>query len=154
MAKKRIEEIVEELALPIVEKNSFELVDIEFVKEGQNWYLRVYIDKDGGINIDDCQIVSEELSDRLDEVDPIKQSYFLEVSSPGLDRPLKTERDFEKNKGQKVEIKLYKPIDGKKSFEGELIGLINNKIVIKQDDIETFEFDRDAVASVKKVIEF
>jgi len=154
MAKKRIEEIVEELVLPIVEKNSFELVDVEFVKEGQSWYLRVYIDKDGGIGIDDCQIVSEELSDKLDEVDPIKQSYFLEVSSPGLDRPLKTDRDFEKNKGQKVELKLYKPIDGKKSFEGELIGLINNKIVIKQDDIETLEFDRETVASVKKVIEF
>jgi len=154
MAKKKIEEIVKELALPIVEKNSFELVDVEFVKEGPNWYLRVYIDKDGGIGIDDCQIVSEELSDKLDEVDPIKQSYFLEVSSPGLDRPLKTERDFERNKGKKVELKLYKPIEGKKLFEGELIGLIDNKIVIKKNDIETLEFDREAVASVKKVIEF
>ncbi|HHW48601.1 MAG TPA: ribosome maturation factor RimP [Clostridiaceae bacterium] len=154
MAKKKIEEIVEKLALPIVEKNSFELVDVEFVKEGSNWYLRVYIDKDGGISIDDCQVVSEELSDKLDEIDPIKHSYFLEVSSPGLDRPLKTERDFERNKGEKVELKLYKPVEGKKLFEGELVGLIDNKIVIRQNGMETVEFDREAVASVKKVIEF
>lgn len=154
MAKKRVEEVVWELALPIVENNLFELVDVEFVKEGANWYLRVYIDKEGGITIDDCQLISEELSDKIDKVDPIKQSYFLEVSSPGLERPLKTTRDFEKSTGKKVELKLFKPLEGKKLFEGELVGLIDNKIVIRQNDMNIIEFEKEAVAIVKKIIEF
>jgi ribosome maturation factor RimP len=98
MVKKKIEDIAAEIALPIVEKYKFELVDVEYLKEGSNWYLRVFIDKEGGITIDDCQLVSEEISDELDKADPIKQSYFLEVSSPGIDRPLKKEKDFEKFK--------------------------------------------------------
>ena len=92
------------------------LVDVEFLKEGANWYLRVYIDKPGGIAIDDCQAVSEQLSDKLDEVDPIKQSYILEVSSPGLERPLKKDSDFERFKGEQVEVKLFQPIERKKDF--------------------------------------
>jgi ribosome maturation factor RimP len=154
MAKKKVEDIVSELALPISSKHGFELVDVEFIKEGSNWYLRVYIDKPSGITIDDCQVVSEELSDKLDTIDPIKQSYFLEVSSPGLDRPLKKESDFEKNKGELVEVKLFQSINGKKVFEGELEGLIDNKIVIKQDKTETLEFEREKVSLVRKVIKF
>jgi len=140
MAKRKVEEVVTELALPITAKHSFELVDVEFVKEGANWYLRIYIDKPGGIMIDDCQTVSGELSDELDRVDPVEYGYFLEVSSPGLDRPLKKERDFEKFKGEIIEVKLFQPIDGKKVFEGELVGLIDNKIVIKNGSSGILEF--------------
>lgn len=160
MARKKIEDIVTELVLPIIEKNSFELVDVEFVKEGTNWYLRIYIDKDGGITIDDCQIVSEGLSSSLDKADPIKQKYFLEVSSPGLERPLKKDSDFERFKGHLVEVRTFEPIDGKKVFEGELIGLIDSKIAIKVDagnkieNKKVMEFDRNKVALVRKTFKF
>lgn len=153
MVKRKIEDIVAEIAGPIVERHSFELVDVEFIKEGANWYLRIYIDKPGGITIDDCQIVSEEISDILDKKDPIEQSYFLEVSSPGLDRPLKKDSDFEKFKGELVEVKVYKPIDGRKVFEGELVGLVDDKIVIEIDN-RNVEFQRDQVAVVRRVIKF
>ncbi|HOM01221.1 MAG TPA: ribosome maturation factor RimP [Acetivibrio sp.] len=154
MSRKGIEELVTEIANPIVNRHSFELVDVEFIKEGSSWYLRIYIDKPGGITIDDCQIVSEEISDILDKEDPIPQSYFLEVSSPGLDRPLKKESDFEKFKGELVEVKVFKPIEGKKIFEGELVGYKDNKIVIKKNDNENMEFERDKVAMVRRVIKF
>jgi ribosome maturation factor RimP len=98
-----------------------ELVEIEFVKEGKNWFLRVYIDKENGVDIEDCGIVSERLSEKLDELDPITQNYFLEVSSPGAERPLKKAKDFEKAIGKNVFIKTYEPIDGEKGFEGELL---------------------------------
>lgn len=153
MAKKKIEDLITELAAPIVEKNTLELVDVEFIKEGTNWYLRVYIDKPGGVTIDDCQIVSEALSDKLDKVDPIEQSYFLEVSSPGLDRPLKKDKDFEKFKGEQVEVKVFQPVDGKKVFEGELLGLKDNLVSIRQGS-EVVEFDRDKVAAVRRVVKF
>lgn len=160
MAKRKVEEIVTELVLPIVEKNSFELVDVEFVKEGANWFLRVYIDKEGGITLDDCQLVSEELSVLLDEVDPIDRRYFLEVSSPGIERPLKKDKDFERYKGHPVIVKTFNAIDGKKVFEGELVGLVDNKIVVKIDEGHKnsegniMEFDRNNVAMVKKTFKF
>lgn len=153
MVKKKIEDVAAEVAFPIVEKYKFELVDVEYLKEGSNWYLRVFIDKEGGITIDDCQLVSEELSDELDKVDPIKQSYFLEVSSPGIDRPLKKEKDFEKFKGELVEVKLFQPIDGRKIFEGELIGLKDN-IISMMHNKEVMEFEKDKVATVRRVVKF
>ncbi len=151
--KKNIQQTVTELVSPVVENLNYELVDVEYVKEGANWYLRVYIDKPGGISIDDCQAVSEQVSDLLDKNDPIDQSYYLEVSSPGLDRPLKTEKDFTKYKGELVEVKVFQPIDGKKIFEGELVGLKDNFIVINQDGHDV-QFERDKVAIVKRVIKF
>lgn len=151
--KINIQQVITELAKPIVEDLNYELVDVEFVKEGANWYLRIYIDKSGGIGIDDCQSVSEKISDILDEKDPIEQSYYLEVSSPGLERPLKTERDFIKYKGELVEIKVFQPIDGKKIFEGELVGLIDGNIVITQDG-KTLEFEKNKVAIVKRAVKF
>lgn len=151
--KKSIQQVVTELATPIVEGLNYELVDVEYVKEGSNWYLRIYIDKPGGIGIDDCQAVSEKISDVLDKKDPINQSYYLEVSSPGLDRPLKTERDFLKYKGELVEVKVFQPIVGKKVFEGELVGLVDNSIIINQNG-KDIEFKRDEVAIVKRVIKF
>lgn len=151
--KRNIQQVITELAMPIVEGLNYELVDVEFVKEGTNWYLRVYIDKPGGISIDDCQAVSEKMSEVLDEKDPIEQCYYLEVSSPGLERPLKTERDFIKYKGELVEVKVFQPIDGKKIFEGELIGLIDNLIIINQAG-NNIEFEKDKVALVKRSIKF
>lgn len=151
--KKNVQQEIMELAAPVVEALNYELVDVEFVKEGANWYLRIYIDKPGGISIDDCQAVSEQISDILDEKDPIEQSYYLEVSSPGLERPLKTERDFIKYKGELVEVKVYQPIDGKKIFEGELVGLIDNKIIIS-DAGNNIEFEKDKVAIIKRAIKF
>lgn len=154
MSKRRIDEIVTELVLPITDKHSFELVDVEFVKEGANWYLRIFIDKPAGIAIDDCQVVSEELGNKLDETDPIKQSYMLEVSSPGLDRPLKRERDFEKYKGEEVEVKLFQPVNGSKVFEGELLGLEENIVSIKHSSGEIMKFDRTSISMVRRVIKF
>ncbi|WP_024833911.1 ribosome maturation factor RimP [Ruminiclostridium josui] len=151
--KKNIQQTITELVSPVVENLNYELVDVEYIKEGANWYLRVYIDKPGGISIDDCQAVSEQISDLLDKNDPIDQSYYLEVSSPGLDRPLKTEKDFTKYKGELVEVKVFQPIDGKKVFEGELVGLKDNFIVINQDGHDV-QFERDKVAIVKRVIKF
>lgn len=151
--KINIAQVIAELAKPIVEDLNYELVDVEFVKEGANWYLRIYIDKSGGIGIDDCQTVSERISNILDEKDPIEQSYYLEVSSPGLERPLKTERDFIKYKGELVEIKVFQPIDGKKLFEGELVGLIDGNIVINQDG-NSLEFEKNKVAIVKRAVKF
>mgnify|MGYP000353508933 CR=1 FL=1 len=150
----KIKDIVEELTLPIVEKYSFELVDVEFVKEGRNWYLRVYIDKPGGITIDDCQKVNEELGDELDRVDPIPHSYILEVSSPGIDRPLKKQRDFERAIGENIQVKLFRPVDNKKTYEGKLIDFKDDKLIIKLDDDKIMEFDRQDVALARKTIKF
>jgi len=154
MAGKKVESIVEKLAIPIVEKYAFDLVDVEYVKEGGNWYLRVFIDKPGGITIDDCQLVSEELGEEIDKIDPIKQAYFFEVSSPGLDRPLKKEKDFIRYTGQDVEVKTYEPMNGKKVFEGELLGLKDGIIRIRCKDSTEIEFEREKVASVKRVVRF
>lgn len=153
MARKSIEETVMELAQPITEKYEFELVDVEFIKEGANWYLRIYIDKPGGITIDDCKVVSEDISEELDKIDIIKQSYFLEVSSPGLERPLKKEKDFEKFKGEMVEVKLFKPLDGKKLLEGKLVGLKDNKVCIDVNE-GIIEIEREKTAYVRRLLKF
>ena len=116
------EKRTEELIMPIIEQNSFELVDVEYVKEGGNYYLRAYIDKPGGITVDDCEIVSRALSDELDKYDFIDEAYILEVSSPGLCRPLKKEKDFDRHMGEEVEVKLYRAADGVKEFSGILRG--------------------------------
>ena len=114
------EQQAEALVLPIIEQNGFELVDVEYVKEGGSWYLRAYIDKPGGITVDDCEIVSRAFGDLLDEKDFIEDSYILEVSSPGLGRPLKKDKDFDRNMGSEVEIRLYKAQNGSKEFTGIL----------------------------------
>ena len=115
-----IETKTEELVLPIIEANNFELVDVEYVKEGANWYLRVYADKEGGIAIDDCVLISRSLEEKLDAEDFIEDAYILEVSSPGLGRPLKKEKDYVRSVGKSIDIKLYKAIDKQKEFTGIL----------------------------------
>lgn len=153
MQRKEIVSKVAKIAEQITDSFGYEFVDVEYLKEGSNWILRVYIDKDGGITIEDCQVVSEKLSDEMDRIDPIKESYFLEVSSPGLDRPLKTERDFQKYSGEEVELKLYEPVGGKKIFEGTLNGLADNIITIETSE-GSMSFERNKVAIVRRTIKF
>jgi ribosome maturation factor RimP len=141
----KITELVDELITPILDEMSLELVDTEYVKEGSNWFLRVFIDKDTGVDIEECGIVSERLGEKLDDLDPIPHNYFLEVSSPGAERPLKKERDFEKAIGKNVYVKTYEPILGEKAFEGKLISYDSESLTIevtiktrkKQVDIPT-----------------
>lgn len=127
----KVIEVVEEIVGPIVNELNLELVDIEYVKEGRDWFLRVFIDKETGVDIEECGIVSERLSEKLDEVDPIPYNYFLEVSSPGAERPLKKEKDYVKAVGKNVFVKTYEPIDGEKTFEGKLIGYENDLLTIE-----------------------
>ncbi|WP_096435371.1 ribosome maturation factor RimP [Alteribacter populi] len=115
-----IRQTTETLAKPILDDLHLELVDVEFIKEGKNWFLRVYIDSDNGVDLDDCTAVSEKLSEALDEQDPIEQAYYLEVSSPGAERPLKKEQDLHRAIGKNVHVTTYAPIDGDKVFEGKL----------------------------------
>ena len=135
----KIEEKVESLIEPKIKELGYNLYDVEYVKEGKDYYLRVYIDKDTGISIEDCELVSNNINEILDQADYIKDQYFLEVSSPGLDRPLKKDKDFERYKGRDVEIKLYKPMNGSKQFEGELVGLTednNIKVIIDGEEVD------------------
>jgi ribosome maturation factor RimP len=132
----KVTETVEQLVTPILDDLNLELVDIEYVKEGKDWFLRVFIDKETGVDIEECGIVSERLSDKLDEVDPIPYNYFLEVSSPGAERPLKNEKDFEKAIGKNVYIKTYEPIDGEKVFEG-MLKQFNGQTVTVEIKIKT-----------------
>ena len=150
--RKSIEATIEEIVQPIVDAKNFEIVDIEYVKEAGEYYLRVYLDKEGGISLSDCEVVSRELSEILDKKDPIKDNYFLEVSSPGLDRPLKKEKDFVKYQGRDVEIKLYKPINGSKMHEGELVGLTEDKNIKVIIDNEEVEFNKKDVALIRLAI--
>ncbi len=154
----KVTEKIEAYVLPIVEPLQLELVDIEFVKEGQDWFLRVYIDgKNDRVTLDECAIVTEQLSDVLDEQDPITQNYFLEVSSPGAERPLKKEEDFEKAMGQFVNIKTYAPVHGAKEFEGYLIENTNEKVVL---DIQVktrkvkIEIEKEKIAKARLAIDF
>lgn len=153
MAKKDIPAVVEAMVLPIVQELNLELVDVEFVKEGAHWYLRVFLDKDGGIDVEDCSSVSEQLSQLLDEQDPIPQAYMLEVSSPGLDRPLKKQADFAKYAGRLVRVKTYAPLDGKKELVGELKGLEGEDVVLTVEGREV-RIPWERAASIRLEIEF
>lgn len=151
--KEDYEQRAEALLAPIVEANGFELVDVEYVKEAGNWYLRGYIDKEGGITINDCETVSRAFSDKLDENDFIQDSYIMEISSPGLDRPLKKEKDFERSMGKLVEIRTYRPIEKQKEFCGTLKAYDNNSVTIEEDGTERI-FDKKDIALIRNVIVF
>jgi ribosome maturation factor RimP len=152
MSKKNIESSVWKITEDILQSTEIELVDIEYVKEGPFKYLKVYIDKPDGITVDDTADVSRMLNKKLDEIDLIKEQYFLEVSSPGVERPFKKEADFLNNIGNVVEAKFYKPIDGKKSVNGILTEKNEDNIVIKSgDDILTIEL-KD-LSKINRVIE-
>ena len=169
MAKKKITEIVEEITADFLAENGLELYNSEFVKEGKDWFLRVYIDRlplesegaDGGesqeqyVSTDDCEKVSRFLSEELDRIDPIEQNYYLEVSSPGLDRALIKEKDFIRFCGHVVDISLYKAMDGKKAYQGILKGLTeDNKIVITDENGSEIEFPREQVAKTRLAVIF
>ena len=147
------EQKAEALLSPIVESNGFELVDVEYVKEAGNWYLRGYIDKPGGITVNDCETVSRAFSDRLDEDDFIEDSYIMEISSPGLDRPLKKEKDFARSIGKLVEIRTYRPIEKQKEFCGELTAYDNNSVTIDEEGTPR-TFDKKDIALVRLAIDF
>ena len=152
-------ETVTEVVIPILDQLNFELVDIEFVKEGKNWFLRVYIDKPNGIDIEECAIVSEQLSEKMDSLnpDPIPQAYFLEVSSPGVERPLKKEEDYQNALNEYINISLYSPVEGEKSFDGFLIDLNESELTIRVK-IKTREkeitFSRKNIAKARMAIQF
>jgi ribosome maturation factor RimP len=146
----------------MAQSRNFELVDVEFLKEAGSWHLRVYLDKEGGITIDDLAEVNRELSDVMDREDFIEESYILEVSSPGLLRPFKKPKDFLRNIGQEVEMKLFQPFtweeNGKKfsskELEGKLVSYEDNKVTLEFDENETLSFEVKDIALIRKAIDF
>ena len=150
---KTYETKTEEILIPIVADAGVEIYDVEYVKEGSDWYLRVYIDKPEGVNINDCEIVNRALSAKMDELDFIDDAYILEVSSPGLGRALKKERHFAKSIGQEVEVKTYKAIDKEKQFVGILQSYEEGVITIQTDKKE-MKFEKADVASVRLTFDF
>ena len=154
MAKKELyEQKTEALLLPMMEEHQFELVDVEFVKEAGTWFLRAYIDKPGGITIDDCEVISRALSDRMDEEDFIEEAYILEVSSPGLGRTLKKDKHLEKSLGEEVEIRLYKPVDKCREFTGVLKSYNADSITIDTAEKE-MTFARKEIALIRLALDF
>ncbi len=151
--REKYEKKTEELIIPILDDFGFELVDIEYVKEGQDYFLRAYIDKPGGITIDDCVDVSRKMNDLLDEHDFIKEKYIFEVSSPGLDRPLKKDKDFKRSIGKNVEVRTFKKINGDKQFEGELLSYDDKTFTINIDD-EEVTFDKKDVSLIRLAFDF
>ncbi len=152
MKRDAVEEFVSGVVESIIESTELDLVDVEYVHE-REWYLRVFLDKEGGIDLDDCQMVSEQLSQVLDEKDPIKENYLLEVSSPGLDRVLKKDKDFVRYHGRDVDIQLFKPIDGKKQYTGALQGFSDDAITIQVQE-ETISIERAAIAQIRLHLDF
>lgn len=144
----------EELITPLLSARNFELVDVEYVKEGTDWYLRVYIDKAGGITIDDCEDVSRAFNQILDSEDYIQDAYIFEVSSPGLLRPLKKDKDFQRNLGNMLEVKLFAPKNGQKEFEAELKAFDRDTLVLVLEDDTEMEIKRSEISLVRPAIEF
>lgn len=140
--------------LPLMDEYKFELVDVEYVKEAGTWYLRVYMDKEGGIAVDDCEVVSRRLSEWLDEKDFISDSYILEVSSPGLGRPLKKEKDFIRSIGKEVEIKLYRQLNKQKDFTGILKSYDRESVTIELEDETDLSFIRSDIALIRLALDF
>lgn len=152
---KSYEEKTEQLILPILESKGFELVDVEYVKEASQYYLRVYIDKEGGITIDDCVAVSREFNEILDREDYVDDEYIFEVSSPGVDRPLKKDKDFDRSIGKRVMIRTYKQLDGKKEFYGELSSYDENAVtIIDEDSGEAKTFTRSDISIIRLAFDF
>ena len=140
--------------MPLVDTHGFELVDVEYVKEGGSWYLRAYIDKPGGIAVDDCEVISRALSDLLDEHDFIEDSYILEVSSPGLGRPLKKEKDFVRSQGELVEVRTYRAIQHQKEFTGILNAWDKGTVTLLMEDGTEMKFAREDIALIRLAFDF
>ena len=151
--REEYESKTEAFLLPVLAEHNFELWDVEYVKEAGTWYLRAYIDKEGGIAVDDCEVISRILSDWLDQTDFIDDSYILEVSSPGLGRPLKKERDFERSLGEEVEIRLYKAQNKQKEFTGILKAYDKETVTIETAEGELV-FERPDIALIRLAFDF
>ncbi|MCL6635670.1 MAG: ribosome maturation factor RimP [Peptococcaceae bacterium] len=154
MVKRNVVNIVESLARPVVEASGKELVDVEFVKEGGRWYLRIYIDKPGGVGLDDCQEISEKIDRLLDETDPVQHSYTLEVSSPGIERPLKKPADYQRFAGRLATVTTFGPVDGRRKITGVLKGLCGEAIVLAAEDGRECLIPLEKVASARLAAEF
>lgn len=148
------EQRTEELIAPIVEKYQFELVDVEYVKEGSEWYLRAYIDKEGGITVNDCEVVSREMNEILDREDYIDGAYIFEVSSPGLGRPLKKEKDYVRSMGKEIEIRTYRAINREKEFYGILTAYDEDSVTIETEDEEKMTFAKADIALIRLAFDF
>ena len=158
MKREGVEKFITELVNPILENTGISLVDVEYVRE-KDWYLRIFIDKPDGIEIDDCQFVSEKLAEVLDEKDPIKEKYYLEVSSPGIDRPLKKDKDFTGNYGKKVDIQFFSPFEGNKELTGILFSHTEADIEIKRitkgkEEKNPIKIDRKLISVIRPHIDF
>jgi ribosome maturation factor RimP len=151
--KRRVVDVVRDIATPLCKEGNLELVDVEFVKEGPHRFLRLTIDKAEGVSLEDCEFVSRGLNEELDRLDPIEENYFLEVSSPGVERELKKDADYEKFAGKMVQAKLYQAINGQKVIEGILIGLKDGYILVEVGN-DTVEIPRDKASSVKLLVSF
>lgn len=152
--KEEIEAYAENLFLPITQKYGFELVDVEYVKEAGSWYLRVYIDKEGGIAVDDCEVVSREADPILDTDDCIEESYILEVSSPGLGRPLKKDKDFARSIGEEVEVRLFRAVEGCKEYTGLLNAYDKTTVTLMLEDEKTLVLERSNIALIRLALDF
>jgi ribosome maturation factor RimP len=150
MTKGELLALVRQTAEAAAEQAGCELVDVEFLKEGAHWYLRVFIDKDGGVSLEDCEAVNGPVNRMLDETDPIEQPFFLEVSSPGLERPLKTPRDYEKALNSLVELSLYRPIEGVRHLEGSLMEYHPDRVVIAGASGETRTIAKADIAKINR----
>ena len=144
----------EELITPILDRMNFELVDVEYVKEGGTWYLRAYIDKEGGITVNDCEAVAREMNESLDREDFVEDSYVFEVSSPGLGRPLKKEKDYIRSMGKEVEIRTYRAINREKEFYGILSAYDENTVTIKTEDGTEMTFEKSDIALIRLAFDF
>jgi len=149
MQSKKIQDLVYTLAKPVVEEKGLELAGVEYVKEGPNWYLRIYIDKETGVDHEDCETVSRVISDLLDKKDPIQQSYFLEVSSPGIERILQTEKDFNKFKSRQIVVHLYTPFEGQKKLKGTLGNVNKETLELQLENGGELQLSRDKIAQVR-----
>lgn len=147
--KESYEAKTEQLIQPLIDANNFELVDVEYVKEGSDWYLRVYIDKEGGITVDDCELISRAFNEILDREDYIDDQYIFEVSSPGLMRPLKKEKDYARSIGKLIDIKLYKPIEKCKEFTGVLKSYDGSTVTVTMDDGGDMTFEKSNLAMIR-----
>ena len=145
---------VEKYLLPLMEEHSFELVDVEYVKEAGTWYLRAYIDKEGGITVNDCEAVAREMNEILDREDFVEDSYVFEVSSPGLGRPLKKEKDYIRSMGKEVEIRTYRAINREKEFYGILSAYDENTVTIKTEDGTEMTFEKSDIALIRLAFDF
>ncbi len=153
MGKGSVTESIAELVTPIINENRLELVDVEYKKEGKNWFLRLFIDKEGGVTVEDCTRVSRQIEDLIEVEEAVPSSYVLEVSSPGLNRPLKREKDFLRFKGKLAHVTTYTPIHQQKNFKGTIRDF-QKDVLILDIDSQRLEIPKDQIAKARLEIEF